>query len=140
MPFQPAQPMSPVNQGQLAVVPNGRVRKLRGTEPAGTVAIKRLQAQIHLLCEQGHIKAGACAASCSRIVECADRRWTGKYRARGAYASRGVDWRGTRCKYHCASGIRSCWSHYRARIHTVAERARDAEHFVMAPSRIERGL
>jgi len=118
MEFQSTQGLAAADQSECSVGTRSYVGKLRRAVPSNAVTPKEVDASVQFLVQERHPGVDAQAAADAAIVKC-----TGSRRSR-----RTIGWAG--------SGHGGC----QTRINAITERPQNVIHFVVAPSRIGRGL
>src|SRR5579864_5023817 len=122
--------MGSADQSLRTIRTQGYVRDLRRTVSPNTVSRRALESEVQLLPNHGNADVSARTTAHSGIVErasCAGRGGTIQRTGDRRWGGRG-------------SRIRGVRAHHTTGINSVAERAQDAEHFVMAPPGICRCL
>src|SRR5690348_16988105 len=115
--------MSSTNQCLCAVGTKSYVRELRRSVSSNTVSCRALDSEVQLLRNYGNADVSARTTAHPGIVE----------RANGTRRCGTVERTGDRRGGRGRSRIGGIRAHHSTGVNSVAERAQDAEHFVVAP-------
>src|SRR5437588_5302379 len=127
MNFDSGQAMPATNRGLRAIRTESQIGKLAGAVATDAISIDSLAPDFKLLGEEWNFESGAAATTATSIVVCPGRA------DREATVHRAGDRGGDR-RLDCVVGVRTSDT---ARIDAIAERAKDTEDFIVAPSGID---